>query len=115
MNTGDSSDIEELDDSGSEGNYPGVADYESAHPSPRSSYFQYPYGASQMFSSVAPNFAQHPLPPPPNFAQQPLPPPPQSMYYASFYPPSSKLPTNDPAGYEVEVGLCAWCALFRHH
>ena len=62
MNTGDSSDIEELDDSGSKGNYPGVTDYESAHPSPRSNYFQYPYGASQMFSSVAPNFAQHPQP-----------------------------------------------------
>ena len=88
--------VEEQDDSGSEG-IPdsGMTDYESIFPnSSRSSCYDHdPYGAGQVFSTT------------PYFAQPPLP---QSMYYASFYPPPPKPPANNPAtstGYEVEVGV----------
>ena len=101
MNTGHSSDIEDLDrdDSGSEGYCPDsdMTDYESIYPNSWSSYYdRYPYGtSSQMFTSATPCFAHPPLP--------------QSMYYTSFYPPPPKLQANDhgpasSAGYEVEVG-----------
>ena len=88
-------DIEEQNDSGSEGTPDsGMTDYESIFPNLRSScYDHYPYGAGQVFSTTL------------YFAQPPLP---QSMYYASFYLPTPKPPANNPAtstGYEVEVGV----------